>query len=128
MSELIEAIQQGDVERVQSLLESDPALLRRSHGAATPLLTAIYYGKNDVARLLVDRGAPVSFAEACALGDAELVARLLDADATVLDRRSSDGHTPLALSIFFRHPDVARMLIERGADVNAHAENAQRVA
>ena len=31
-------------------------------------------------------------------------------------------------TIFFRHPDVAKFLIDRGADVNAVAENAQRVA
>lgn len=128
MSELTDAIQQGDVSRVQALLDRDPVLLQSQEGPVTPILLAIYHGKSDVARLLVDRGAPVTFAEACALGDSALVQRMLEADPEVLDARTADGHVPLALAIFFRHPDVARLLIERGADVNAAAENAQRVA
>jgi ankyrin repeat protein len=128
MSEWTDAIQQGDISRVTALLESDPSLLQSQEEAITPLLRAIYYGKNDVARLLVDRGAPVSFAEACALGDLALVQRMLDADPSAMNARSADGFPPLGLAIFFRHPDVARLLIERGADVNAAAKNAQRVA
>lgn len=128
MSEFTDAIQQGDVSRVTALIESDPALLRSQEGAVTPLLLAIYYGKSDVARLLVDRGAPVSFAEACALGDLPLVQRMLDADPSAIQLRTGDGHAPLGLAIFFRHPDLARLLIERGADVNAPSENAQKVA
>lgn len=128
MTELMDAIQQGDLSRVHSLLDSDPSLLQSQEGPVTPLLLAIYYGKNDVARALVDRGAPVSFAEACALGDLALVQRGLADDPDALNRRTADGHAPLGLSIFFRHPDVALFLIESGADVNARAENAQRVA
>ncbi|MFL6246912.1 MAG: ankyrin repeat domain-containing protein [Thermoanaerobaculia bacterium] len=128
MSEFIDAIQQGDVARVSALIESDPALLQSQDGPVTPLLLAIYHGKNDVARLLVERGAPVAFAEACALGDLALVQRMLDADPNALHVRTADGHVPLGLAIFFRHPDVARLLIERGADVNVPSENAQRVA
>lgn len=128
MSEFTDAIQQGDVSRVTALLDSDPALLQTQEEAVTPLLRAIYYGKSDVARLLVDRGAPVSCAEACALGDLALVQRLVDEDASVVHQRTPDGHVPLGLAIFFRHPEIARLLIERGADVNAHADNAQRVA
>jgi ankyrin repeat protein len=128
MSELTDAIQEGDLSRVTALLDSDPKLLQTSEGPVTPLLLAIYYGKSDVARLLVERGAPVSFAEACALGDLALVQRMLEADPDALHVRTGDGHVPLGLAIFFRHPDVARLLIERGADVNAVAGNAQRVA
>lgn len=128
MSELTDAIQQGDSSRVIALLDSDPALLQSDHGPVTPILLAIYNGKTDLARLLVDRGASVSFAEACALGDLPRVQQQLDADPDALQVRSADGYPPLGFAIFFRHPDVARLLIERGADVSAPAENAQRVA
>ena len=128
MSELNDAIRQGDVSRVTALLDSDPSLLQSHEGAVTPILLAIYHGKSDVARLLVDRGAPVSFPEACALGDLALVQRMLDEDPSMLDQRSADGFPSVGLAIFFKHPDVARLLIERGANVNAPAENAARVA
>jgi uncharacterized protein len=128
MSDFTEAIQQGDAARVAAILDENPALLQTHDGPVTPILLAIYHGKNDVARLLVERGAPVSFGEACALGDLDRVNQLLAADPDALNRRSADGYPPLGLAIFFHHPDIARVLIERGADVNAHAENAQRVA
>ncbi len=127
MRELTEAIQKGDAARVSELIDADPTLLQAREGA-TPILTAIYHGKNDIARLLVERGAPVSFAEACALGDLGRVEQGLAADPAALHVLSVDGYPPLGLAIFFRHPDVARLLIERGADVNTPAANAQRVA
>ena len=128
MGALTDAIQKGDAARVSELIEANPALLQAHDGPATPLLTAIYHGKNDIARLLVERGAPVSFPEACALGDLAQVERQLTADPDLLHVLSSDGYPPLGLAIFFHHPDVARLLIERGANVNTPAANAQRVA
>lgn len=128
MSEFTDAIQQGDAARVAALLDENPALLQSQEGPVTPIFLAIYHGKNDVARLLVERGAPVSLGEACALGDLDRVNEILAADPDALNRRTADGYPPLGLAIFFHHPDIARFLIERGADVNAHAENANRVA
>jgi ankyrin repeat protein len=127
MSELSDAIQQGDASRVTALLDADPSLLH-ARSDVSPILLAVYHGKNDIARLLVERGAAVSFGEACALGDLPRVQQLLDSDPALLNARTSDGYPPLGLAIFFRYPEVARFLIERGADVNAAATNAQRVA
>jgi ankyrin repeat protein len=128
MSELIEAIRDGETDRVRALLDAGAPLELSTADGTTPILTAIYFGRADIVRLLVDRGAPLSFPEACALGDQAAVEAMLTADRTLLDVRSPDGHTPLALAIFFRHPEVARILIEAGADVTAHATNPQRVA
>jgi uncharacterized protein len=128
MSELTEAIRNGDAAMVSTLLDVEPGLLGSSENGVTPLLLAIYHGKADIARLLVERGAPVSFGEACALGDLEKVRSMLAADASLLEKRTPDGFPPFGMAIFFRHPDVARFLAEQGADVNAAADNAMRVA
>lgn len=128
MSEFTDAIKAGDAARVTALLDENPALLRAADHDVTPLLLAIYHGKQDVARLLVERGAPVSFGEACALGDEARVRELLAADPTALRSRTADGFPGLGLAIFFGHGELARWLIEQGADVNAPAENPQRVA
>ena len=127
MSDLTDAIRKGDASLVNELIDADPALLQAPE-SPTPILTAIYHGKNDIARLLVERGAPVSFAEACALGELERVEQQLVTDPDALHVLSSDGYPPLGLAIFFHHPEVARLLIERGADVNTPAANPQRVA
>ena len=124
---IFDAIRNGDSAAAAQLLDADPSLASARQNQISPLLFATYLGRADIVRLLLDRGAPVSFAEACAIGDAGLALRLLDADPSLLDQRSEDGFPPLGLAIFFRHPDLARTLIERGADVNAAAENRQRV-
>lgn len=128
MSEFMEAIQRGDAAAVSTLVEKDPSLLQSAENGVTPILLAIYHGKNDVARLLVERGAPVSFGEAVALGDRERVYAMLDADPQLLHSRTADGYPAVGLAIFFRHGEVARELIRRGADVNAAADNANCVA
>src|SRR5689334_22779588 len=125
MSEFTDAIKAGDSARVSALIDADPALLSAADNNITPLLLAIYNGKPDIARLLVERGAPVSFGEACALGDEARVKELLTPQT--LNARSADGFPPLGLAIFFGHGALARWLIEQGADVNAPAGNAQRV-
>jgi uncharacterized protein len=127
MSELTDAIQQGDAARVAALLDETPALLQSTENGVTPILLALYHGKTDVARLIADRGVALSFGEACALGDLATVKTML-ADRSLLEARTADGFPPLGLSIFFRNPAVARYLIEQGADVNAAAENPMRVA
>ncbi len=125
MSEFADAIKAGDAARVSALAEADPALLSAPENNTTPLLLALYHGKPDIARLLADRGAPVSFAEACALGDDARAKQLLDPQ--VLHARTADGFPPVGLAIFFGHGALARWLIEQGADVNAAADNPQRV-
>ena len=127
-NELIAAIQEGDAARAAQLLDADRALLTARAGNVSAILLAIYYQHPEIARLFVERGAELSFAEACAIGDEARALALLDGDPSLLDRRSDDGFPPLGLAIFFRHPALARTLIERGADVRAAADNAQRVA
>ena len=118
--ELFDAIRRDDPAAVAALLDDDPALLGATSHDITPILFAVYYGHPEMARLFTERGAELSPAELAALGDR----RALDADPGFY---SKDGFPLLGLAIFFRHPDLARELIARGADVNARARNTQRV-
>lgn len=127
MSELTDAIKAGDAAAVASSIDANPALLRESVNGATPVLFAIYHGQHEIARLLASR-SELTFGEACALGDADRVKALLAGDPSLLHSRTADGFPAASLAIFFRHSELARWLIEQGADVNAAADNAQRVA
>ena len=127
MDELFDAIRRGDLAAVKSLVDDDPSLASARSGNVSAVLTALYHGQHDIARLLAGR-ASIGFHEAAALGDLDRVRTLLVATPSLLDERSADGFPPVGLAIFFRHPDVAKFLIERGADVNAAASNAQKVA
>lgn len=128
MSELTDAIKAGDAARVNALVDEDASVLTALENGVTPLLLAIYHGKAELARLMVERGAPVSFVEACALGDEARVKEMLRADPRLLHSRTSDGFPGVGVAIFFGHGALARWLIEQGADVNAPAENAMGVA
>ncbi len=126
--ELFDAIRDSDAAAVARLLDADPALCGARQNDITPILFAVYNGHVELAQLFLDRGATLTFGEACALGHAELAAQMLDANPALLDSYSDDGFPAVGVAVFFRHPELARMLIDRGADVNAAARNAFRVA
>ncbi|HEX3070021.1 MAG TPA: ankyrin repeat domain-containing protein [Thermoanaerobaculia bacterium] len=126
--ELFDAIRENDAAAVARLLDGEPSLLGARQNGITPILFAVYNGHAELAQLFLDRGATPAFGEACALGRADLATKMLDADPALLDSFSDDGFPAVGLAIFFRQPELARALIERGADVNAAARNAFLVA
>jgi ankyrin repeat protein len=125
---LFEAIQNNDAAAIAGLLDDDRSLTDARQNGVTPILFAVYNGHAELARLFLDRGAVLTFGEACALGDEALALQMLDSDPALLDAYSEDGFPPVGLAIFFRHPMLAKELIARGADVNAVARNAFGVA
>src|SRR5689334_13475619 len=112
--ELIAAVQNGNAARVAELLDADPSLLTARAGNVSAILLAIYYQHPEIARIFVERGAELTFAEACAVGDEARALALLDRDPSLLHQRSDDGYPAVGFAIFFRHPALARALIERG--------------
>lgn len=125
---LFEAIRTNDAAAIASLLDGDPSLLSARQNGVTPILFALYNGHGELAPVFIGRGASLTFCDACAIGEMSQALRMLDDDPALLDAYSEDGFPPVGLAIFFRHPELARALIERGADVNAAARNAFRVA
>jgi ankyrin repeat protein len=52
-------------------------------------------------------------------GNEEEVIRLLDADPTLLERENFEGDRPVAWAALSEQPGVVRLLVERGANINA---------
>jgi ankyrin repeat protein len=48
---------------------------------------------------------------------------LLDKDPSLANAWAEDGFQPLGLASFFGHVDAARLLVERGAEVNSASRN-----
>jgi ankyrin repeat protein len=85
------------------------------------LWTGPFWGiRGDVAmaRLLLDRGASHDLTIAAALGDRERVEALLDEDAGRIAETRPSGKRALSSAVEFGHPEIARLLLDRGADPN----------
>lgn len=125
--EFYRAIQAGDTSAVARQLERSPALLRsRDPGGQSPVLFAVYRGKQEVVDLLRTHGAELDLFEAAAVGDAERVSALLAADADTVSEKSADGWTPLHLACFFGRAEAAHRLLDAGADVGVLSDNPTR--
>ena len=89
----------------------------------TELLEALYRGRQDRVDELLAAGPALTVHEAAALGNTERLRELLDDDPARADEFGDDGFHPLGLACFFGHVDAARLLLERGADVDALSRN-----
>lgn len=118
---LIDAIKNGGLEAVQSVVAGDAAALSSREDPASAVLTALYYGKSDVADFLAAR-AEMDIFEAAATGSTSRLDQILSADPSTT-RESSDGWTPLHLAAFFGRTDAARRLMDGGADLKALSSN-----
>jgi ankyrin repeat protein len=86
------------------------------------IMAALYRGDEEAARELA-AAAELDVFEAASLGDVNRLRELLEAEPELATARSDDDFTALHYAAFFDGPEAARLLLERGADVNAFADN-----
>jgi uncharacterized protein len=126
---LLEAIQAGDATRVASLLEADPAAAEaRTPEGVSYVSMAMYHRQRDIARMIATRKKQLDLHEACAVGDPQRVAQILESDPGAGNSLSPDGFPPIALAAFFGHAELVALLALKGVDVNAPAQNPMKVA
>lgn len=127
MQALLDAIQANRPDEVTRLLAAHPGTAgARSAAGLSPLTLAVYLARPALVELIRPHRGQPDFFEACLLGDEPTVITHLERGQDV-DVYAPDGFTPLGLAAYFGHPSVARLLLQRHADVNACARNAQQV-
>ena len=125
----MDAIKAGDLAAVKELLARDPNVAKeRTPEGLSCVAFAMYNGKRDIARLLADGRSDLDLYEACTVGTLEQVRSLIEKNASEVNSFSPDGFPPIALAAYFGHPEIVGFLIQAGADVNAQARNAMKVA
>ncbi len=114
----------GFRDRVHALLKSDPDLVRAQLPfGATPLHTAAEDRQAEMVAYLVEQGAPLDLVSAAELGWTGAVQGLLDAEPEGINHKSgSFGYTALHSATSKGHRDLARLLLNRGAEVNVMDE------
>ena len=128
---LFDAARAGDLAAVRDALDADPSLAAtRDEGGDSVLVAAAYRGHRAVAELAAERrraldapDAALDAWEAALLGDLPRLRALLDADPSLIARRRHDGWPLLHFAGFYGVPDVATLLLDRGADVAMRSEN-----
>jgi len=90
------------------------------------VLQAIYRGDREEAERLA-AGRELDVFEASGLGRPDRLRKLLDDDPSLANAWANDGFQPLGLASFFGHADTARLLVERGAEVNSASQNPMKV-
>ena len=87
------------------------------------LLQAIYRGDQARADELLAGDPELDVFEAAAVGRTERLRELLDDDPSLANAWAEDGFQPLGLASFFGHVQAAKLLLERGAEVNSASRN-----
>jgi uncharacterized protein len=87
------------------------------------LLQAIYTGDQARADELLAADPELDVFEAAAVGRTDRLRELLDQDTSLANAWAEDGFQPLGLASFFGHIEAAKLLVERGAEVNSASRN-----
>ena len=136
MTPLTAAAKQGDVAMINKLLNEGAKVDEPNSGkwSATPLYWSLFDCKFEAVELLLKKGAnansadsfglaPLHLAVCCKDVDPSLIEHLIEKGADVNLKNTSDGWRGLHYAISCGSDDVARLLIEKGAEVNAIADD-----
>jgi uncharacterized protein len=122
--DIFEAIEAGDEEVVRNLLARDPAVAQaRDEQGISAVMQARYHGRSEIVDRLMAEELELNVFEASAIGRLERAAILVDQDPDLVREWSPDGFTALHFACYFGHPDIARLLLERGSDIDPPSRN-----
>jgi len=125
---IVQAALAGDAETVRQLLQENPRLAQTVNDNLLPLMMAtLYRGHEEIAGMLAAACEELEICAAAALGQLDKVEDIVRQWPGDINEISRDGFTPLQLACYFGRETTALWLIEHDADVEAVAQNEQRI-
>lgn len=125
-AEILAAIEDGDDDRVLGLVRENPRLANaRDENGVSAVMQALYNGRSGLAQELAKTRDDLDIFEAAALCDVDRIRGVLEEDPSAVSAWSGDGFTALHYAAFFGRPEAAKVLTERGADLEARSTNRQ---
>ena len=129
--DIFEGAALGRIDRVRAALDDDPLAVRAfSPDGFTALHLAAFFGKPEIARALLDAGAPVDTyttndlanqpVHAAAAGRHLEVCRLLLAAGADVNATQHGGYTPLHEAAQHGDIEMVELFLSAGADPTAH--------
>jgi ankyrin repeat protein len=114
------ALEAGDMSMLRMRIAEYPDLAHdRDLNGMTLLRTALASGNRDVVDLLLETAGPLDAFEAASLGKGDRLSELLDAGEASPDDVAPEGFGLLHLACFYGHGEVAALLLDRGANLEA---------
>lgn len=127
--EICEIIQKGLNDKLTAILNETPEIINGKTEQGISFLQFAVYCRNNVAvDLFKQKKSQLDLYEAVSIGDLDRVKSLIENKPTLVNSYAPDGFTPLGLSCFFGYIDVAKYLIEKGADTSQASDNPLKVA
>lgn len=122
--QIIEAIHNGQLEKVKSLLEQNPDLAHiQTDKGLSIIQLAAYLRESALINLLLSYKKELDIFEAAATGQIDQVQNAFIHTPSLIGSFSSDGFTPLGLASFFGHVGVVKWLLAKGANVDVPSKN-----
>jgi ankyrin repeat protein len=117
------AVRFGNTDVAKLLIAKGADMYAETNQAMTPMLFSVLHNHPEIEKLLLSKGAQLDIFSESMRGDTNRVAGYLKSNPNLVNAKRGQ-FTPLHWAAYNGHLDVTKVLLAKGADVNANFEHA----